>query len=718
VTMPTVGIRGINPIWLEADLTGHLFDDTFYLYVLQNTIPYNFADVFHDINLAQPWDQPIQFLANGTLPLDIFWNPDPTLVYRLEFRQNDGTMPPSQADALIYEVDDYTPASGNSSSINTVATTTDNEFTNPQFALVNFEVPLTITAGGTYEIAPGWFLDLGGAGTATITQVPLNNTSSNPSNAPYALRLQLSGWNSNSVVLRQRFEQNGMLWAGKYVSSAVTAATGSSGPAFQPLTAILVDSQGTPLGTVLSVPIVNATLTQYSFVTPVKLPPTTNSDVPPDAYIEYQLQLASTNDIYLTSFQILAEDLPVSVNFTQDTINRQIDHTFNYFKDPIFFKPIPSLLTAWDFPLNPAQFGSTGSLTGSLAYLWDQTLGVQGSTASVSYARNAISSGLEFTTGNANTEVWYISQYITGAQAKKILGTTLSINLNAYKTAVGGAIGFKIYLLRGSSAAVVPTLPLKLGTVGSNGDFALNSTAGQGQNWSYVPRAGIGDTTGVAQGTLNVVTTNDEINDSANDYGFNGWEIINATQIGDTDKFCVLVTFTYNTNATVAIINSISLVPGDIPTRPAPQTFNQVLEECQYYYETNYIAGVPEGTISSTTLIEEQGADYSGGSVRGYATSFGSLFNTYKRAGPNVVLYSPDSGTANTVTFNVYSGGTSQNSLAISSTTNWTILADNRGISAIAKNANDLVTAATATSTRPFGNIFYHFSADARLGIV
>jgi microcystin-dependent protein len=320
----TIGIRGINPIWTEFDLTGHLFDDSFYLYVLQNTIPYIPTPVYHDVDLSIPWTNPIQFLANGTLPIDIFW--DPTLVYRLEFRQNNGIVPPSQNDPLIYEVDNYVPGTGGSTPVTTVAFPSGNQIVNAQFALFNLSSPITISVAGTYNIAPGWFLDLAGSGLATITQVPLNSANPNPSNAPYALHLVLSGWNADSVVLRQRFHQNGLLWSNKAVAATVTAATGTE---FQSLTANLVSDLGTPLADVLNIPVINTTFTEYTGIG--SLPASTDTTFPPTAYVELQVHLSSNNDIYLTSFQLIVEDpaMPFQPAFTQDTIDMQINTTYS-----------------------------------------------------------------------------------------------------------------------------------------------------------------------------------------------------------------------------------------------------------------------------------------------------------------------------------------------------------------------------------------------------
>jgi hypothetical protein len=314
-----LGIRGFNPIWFEVDLQGKLFDDTFYLFVLENTIPYMPATVYHDPDLNTPWTQPIRFLANGTLPVDIYFESD--VVYRLEFRQG-----PTQQYPLIYEVDNYVAGTGGSAPVDTVAFASSNEITNPQFALMNLQNPVTIsgTDPAPIELAPGWTLLLAGTGTVTITQVPLNNSNSNPSNAPYALRLTMNGWTSGSAMLRQRFIQNGMLWANKIVSTAITAQVNGT---TQTISANLVDSNNSVVANVLPLTSVNEAWNEYTGH--AQLPATTNPDVPPSAYLDYLLLLPSNIDIYTTSVQLVVQDLPVEPSFDQDSINRQIDHTYN-----------------------------------------------------------------------------------------------------------------------------------------------------------------------------------------------------------------------------------------------------------------------------------------------------------------------------------------------------------------------------------------------------
>lgn len=314
-----LGIRGANPIWSEVDLQGNLFDDTFYLFVLENTIPYIPATVYHDPDLNVPWTQPIRFLGNGTLPIDIYFEAD--RVYRLEFRQG-----PTQQDPLIYEVNNYVAGTGGSTPVDTVAFASSNQVTNPQFALMSLQNPVTITGTNPdpIELAPGWTLLVAGTGSVTITQVPLNNSNANPSNAPYALQLTMNGWTADSVILRQRFQQNGMLWANKTVSTTVTSRINGSP---QIITATLIDSNNAVLGTVLPLTPVNEAWNEYTGY--AELPAPTNPNTPPAAYIDYLLHLPSNIDIYLTSFQLVVQELPIEPSFEQDSIDRQIDHTYN-----------------------------------------------------------------------------------------------------------------------------------------------------------------------------------------------------------------------------------------------------------------------------------------------------------------------------------------------------------------------------------------------------
>jgi len=343
-----LGIRGSNPIWAEFDLTGKIFDDNYYMWVLENVLPYIPATVYRDPDLNVAWTNPIQFLANGTLPVDIFFEPGVT--YRLEFRLNNGVDTPSQSDPLMYEVNNYVAGSTGSTPPGQVSDATTNQITNPQFALTRFTSPLSVsgTNPASVQIGPGWFLDLTGTGNATITKVALTSTTPTPTNAPYALELNLSGW--DSATLRQRFEQNGVLWANKTVSAAVTARVSG---AFQPLSSVLVDSQGATLTTnILDVATVNGTFNEYTGH--ATLSASSNTNTPPAAYIDYKIVLPTTTDIYLTSLQLIAQDNEdlSEPTFEQDSINRQIDHTYH---DAYPIMPVGTVIVRAGFA-TPAHF--------------------------------------------------------------------------------------------------------------------------------------------------------------------------------------------------------------------------------------------------------------------------------------------------------------------------------------------------------------------------
>ena len=709
----TLGVRGFDPIWLNVDLQGKIFDDSFYLYVLENTIPYVPAKVYHDPDLNTIWDIPIRYLANGTLPVDIYFISGH--VYRLEFRQNDGTVPPSQNDPLIYEVNNYIAGDGGSTPIDTVAQTSSNQITNPQFSLINFVNPLTlssVTDPTPIELAPGWTLELVGTGSVTLSQVAFNNDEKNPTNAPYALRVTTSGWDDNGIILRQRFEQNGMLWANKFVSTTVTARVQG---AFQTIRATLVDSNNTLLATILAPVVVNAAFVEYRDFG--ALIDTTNPDIPPAAYIDYRLYLPKDSDIYVTSIQVVVQDTEITPGFEQDTINRQIDHTFNYYNLPLQYKPIPSLLTGWDFNLNPAQFSGGASQTISASnatYIWDQTV-CKSASGNVAVARSAITGGFQATNAGATT-AWYMLQYLSGAQARAMLGNELSVNIHAYKTQVGSDVTARVYLYRGSAAATIPTVPgtNSIGTIATSGEFTLTAS-----NWTLIPRGTLNQAQGILQevSTLDYSTLNED-----GDLRFNGWEIIDSAEIADTDKFAIVVTFQTASASTVVTVDSISVVPGSIATRPAPQTRQQVLEECEYYFEKSTDQGVfpTAGTLAGALLSEQYAYGVTGVSISISPRSFAIQYNTKKRAIGTPVLYSL-SGTVNQVSVTGYNGSAQPIAPMNVSSSNWTAgELGERGCTFIAANRATVLATNGVAFNQNFaeGLILYQYYVDTRLGVV
>jgi hypothetical protein len=459
-----LGIRGANPIWSEVDLQGNLFDDTFYLFVLENTIPYIPADVYHDPDFNRIWTQPIQFLGNGTLPTDIYFESDK--VYRLEFRQGQ-----TQADPLIYEINNYVAGTGGSTPVDTLAFASSNQVTNPQFALMSLENPVTIsgTNPDPIEIAPGWTLLVAGTGSVTITQVPLNNSNANPSNAPYALQLTMSGWTTDSVILRQRFPQNGMLWANKVVSSTVTAQINGSP---QSIMANLVDSNSAVLGTVLSLTPVNEAWNEYTGH--ADLPAVTNPDTPPAAYIDYLLHLPSNIDIYLTSFQLVVQEIPIHPSFEQDSINRQIDHTYHN-AYPIV--PVGAIIDFGGFVVPEHYYlcdGTTKDRTRDYL-LFNAITKIETVTLTSGVNTFTVASSADYHIGMA---IEGTGIQVGGALITNIVGTTITMSANATASGSSAVRFFAWNNGNGSTTFSLPNLP-GYTTAGANGSlFSGNNGVG------------------------------------------------------------------------------------------------------------------------------------------------------------------------------------------------------------------------------------------------
>ncbi len=723
-------VRGSNPIWLVADLTGHLVDDSFWMFVLENEIPYIPTPVYHDPDtIANPWTNPINFLANGTLPVDIYWDPgtaDVPKVYRIEIRQGN-----TQADPLIYLIENYVPGEGGGSITPTdIGFTTENQITNPQFAVVNFVSPYTFSSSvsADIQIGPGWVLSLtsSGSGSAELTQVPLNSSAltKNSSNASYALRLVLSGW--SDVKLKQRFDQNGMLWANQYVSSNITARSDDANAI---ISARIVDSMGNVLGQVLDSTPVGGLFAEYPDVD--QLDNTINTNIPPTAWIEYQLQLQNNIDIYITSIQLIVSDFQISPVYEQDSIERQIDHTFHYYEPQLAFKPITSLLTGWDFKLNPAQFGTAQTVTNSAAaYVWDQLICLS-KLGTIAVDRSPRPEGISFTTSQPK-EAFYTMQYLSGLQVSLIKASNLAVNIDGYSLSGSGVIA-TVSLFVAQQAGTIPILPSTIGTLNADGTFSLTDS-----NWTKIPM-------------INGYSSSKTIENGGPgfDTGFIGFDGLSQYALSITTQlFCMVVSYYVPTSGTTVYLNSTSLVPGDIPTRPAPSTYGDVVRECRYYYEKSWAPAVAIGTATYVDAVTLSMAPMSRIQLAAAAVmsltyyfnqhGFGVPFKEHKRRAPIFTFYSAiNASTTGVVTAYlawIYTDNTPAHTQTPGTTTtdttvasSWVLLANGReGISyqVIPANLADMIidgptqTVVTNSLYYASGSMSFHYTADARLGII
>lgn len=705
-------IRAANPIWSFVDLTGLELNDEYYMFFLTNTLPYLTQPVFKDPDGITPWADPLQFLANGTMPENLYFNPG--LVYRLEIRQGNST-----SDLLIYQVENFIPGTGTSNE-ETAIFSAQNMISNPQFSVVNFISPYTYvqTVPGTYQldIAPGWFITFVGAGTTVLTQIPLSgvdnmNVSGNP---PYALDINSTNW--ETVTLTQRFEGNGAIFSnGAIAMSATMRAYVSNQPVsflYQPSSApsILLDTFFVTVGTFNVYQVAQIT----GFIN--------NADEGNSAYVDISLALPGTGQIDITNVQFIGQSVPLPDSFDvvediplfqEQTNERTIDQLFSYYLNPLLDKPIPSYLVGWDFPLNPAQFnGSSVAAVNTGAngsfYAWDQTIVFQSVTSSAVISRGAAG---EFVITPASNGQFAIIQYLNQIQARKILNNDIAVNVSALTNQVGGvkATVSLWYTKAGSLPNVAPgTYDSLVLTLDANGHPAtFNGT------WIEVPLVNLP----AATFTIGV-----SANTNFNDYPFTGWSLAGNAD-ADLATFFAIVVGTGTVNAIQTLnINSVGMCPGDVATIPAPQTFDQVLHECQHFYEKSYDTTAKPGTIElNSQIIFDQTYNYLSTNFYGYAAPFGAVFNTIKRAIPVVTLYSPNLlNTPNSVHATMYANGADNADGDVTLSTYWTPLASGtKGFSYKPISAANIVTSTALASTVPASCIIaFHFTADARLGIV
>lgn len=624
------------------------------------------------------------------------------------------------------EAQPYLNVANNSAASNSF----ENEISNPQFSKVDFDIS---TSTYTYsfnnatleevQIAPDWSIIVSctGVGTVTVAQKTPIGTLNIPTNP--GTMLNINSGNLTRLRLRQRFQGSPNLWGSGYLSASFTGKTYSG--VDTAVTMYYSQSGGSVTDHQIMSQSFNADglyITRSGFTL---LPASSNGDTSPDAYVDIELEWPLSTEIDITSIMLASTGQTgiAEIGYAQDSQARQIDHLFHYYQTLLNFKPIPSMLTGWDFPVNPAQFGESGNITTTAAYIWDQTI-AKSVVATIPFARNSITGGLQLTTAGSPPEAFLLCQYLSGAEAKKILGTKLSVNMFGYRGSAGGAVTFKIYLFRGSSAAVIPTLGNLIGSLAADGSFTKNNTAGQGLDWTEIPRGNLGQ----AAGNLSVVTTNDDINSEDNDYGFSGWQITDPALIADTDKFCIITTFSYAAASTVITVNSISLVPGEIPTRPAPMTAEQTLAACQYYYEKTYEMGVAPGTVTDNNarISGSLTPNYNSTTVALHSGIFSIQHETRKRAVPTLTIYDPrvlnSSNAAFAILYGQTSGGGYNTATAsIPFSTNFTPLSSGtKTANYVPPGSFNTLTSFSGSGTIVYNNgtILYHYTADARLGIV
>lgn len=595
-----------------------------------------------------------------------------------------------------------------------------NQISNPQFTRVSInDDGITYTVSGpeqTFEFAPNWEFQIAGTGTVTVIRSAITGTSAFPTNPPYTISVNV-GAGVSYCYLRQRFYHNSGLWGSTennaiFLSTNIVAKTNSGGD--QSIQMWYNASSGTN-GPVLILDgelVSGAGFVMFTGGSAAAIPQSDNGDTSETGYVDIYIQFALSSVTEISSVQVVptfeATEAAITT-YDETSANRDQALMGDYYIPRLEYKPISSLLTGWDFPLNPAQFNDVVSVTsGTPKYIWDQTI-ADCIVNDIDTSRNPVTNGLTITPDGANG-AFYVMQYLTGSEAKKLLGTRLSVNINAYNSGAASAVTARVYLFRSPIATAIPTLPAVLGTIASTGVFT-RTLAG----WTEIPRSGLDTPKVVIEHAADSTAINDIV-----DYGFSGWEVITEAELDDTENVAIVVTFSYIA-ATDVNIDSISLVPGDIPTRPAAKTKSDTLSECQYYYEKSYNSGTNIATVTSVgaLLLMQDVFLTIPGPAAGVNRNFSIQYNIPKRKASTVTVYSPITGLPDNVYMMLYYNYASTGTPADKPISSWTLTNNgSRGVAYVPSSLQSITGAnpSSAASTECF--IILHYVADCRLGII
>lgn len=612
----------------------------------------------------------------------------------------------------------YLPQEGNIDVLSAIS----NELSNPQFVVVNFPNPQT---NYTYtfsnanalaiNIAPDWdaVVTSPGSGTLTVKQLAPQGTLNIPSNP--ATLLNISSTGLTQLLLRQRIYGSPNLWGSGFLAGTFVAKTYSGTEV--PLSLYYSQSSGAVVNELIATGILPASGYGEFAGASGFIPPSGNTNTFPGAYIDIYFDLPPSIELDITSVMVaFTGQSPISnIQYDQESYARQVDHLFHDYFNPLMMKPISSYLVGWDFPLNPAQLlgrtvGPQATGTNSSYYAWDQTIIFQSANSGVSIGGSNMTM-----TAAVNTQVALI-QYLSAQQALDIflqasISGGLSSNLRLSAT-TQQVITISLWWTANTSTPNVATGTNQSLVLGLDSNGHPSSVV---SGWNEITR------TNGQNCTFTTFNTNGTV-----DYGFNGWS--NGTAFSTGRYFAIVVGTNTIMSGNNVDFKSISLVPGLIPTIPAPQTVDEVLRECQYYYEKSYTLTdvAPTNTTVNQKLVSQNAVNYPGGMANNALlcpTGF-EVDYTPKRVVPTLKFYTP-SGTADNVLATLYYAITGSHNFfekpVVSLVdTFWNGTIGTNKATYVPKVVTGLVGADNASNDDPFvsGQITYQFVAEARLGIV
>lgn len=579
----------------------------------------------------------------------------------------------------------------------------ENMLSNPQFAQIN-TIPsgqvLNFVGAGTtvFQIAPDWNLNVTstGSGTVTVTRNSIAGSAALPSNPPYTLTIT-PGANISGMNLTQTLPNNPDIFSPSvagaqngFVNASVLLANNSS----VNINYVTSNTSGSAPISQLILTFNNNTGGYAESNATVQLVPAANPDNGSIGYVQFQVVLNNlVTPTELSNLQLIGLSSNITnVAYQQTTVNRQIDHLFNYYEPLLVYKNIPSYLVGWDFPFNPAQFlgytvNSLNTGPNTSNYIWDQTIVFQSVTNS--FAATTGNGGALTLTTSAATQLAII-QYIPNTadySLGRLLYHYLSSHIEACTSAGNIPTTVSIwYTTNGSLPSIAGTGQSFVLTLDANG-HPSSVVAG----WHEVPlTSNLGTPSFLMQ-----PPNSQSANLFYNQYQVTGWHL--GGVIPNNVTFMAIVVGNGPTpNATSINYQTVSLQPGLIATPPGPKSYAENLIQCQQYYTKTFAPGViPQQAIG---LGHNESHFVSTNDIATSATSsLVDYFPVEMYSAPTLTTYNPVNANAS-----VYDASTMADCTIIGHTTTQRGLTISFNLDAGAHN----------------GAIYaFHWTADSRLGV-
>ena len=180
------------------------------------------------------------------------------------------------------------------------------------------------------------------------------------------------------------------------------------------------------------------------------------------------------------------------------------------------------------------------------------------------------------------------------------------------------------------------------------------------------------------------------------------------------------------TQADVVSVSDVSLVRNDFAIDAQPQTADQVLKECQYYYEQSATTlALITGGSAANALFKPMNSTVQPSSTNafGYSTPFEVVYKNIKRKVPSFTFYNTTAGTSGAVDAYIFFINTGSTFASATSSVTvgsyWSSNTDKIS-STFTPVAIQIITTASALNggLGSSAGIKFHYTCDARIGLV